>query len=114
MDIELDYLMGRSPSEPIKSYRDQDAIVQRIMEWLDTAEGTVADMPAWGHPMMRFKHEPDSPSLRVLAEAILARKIRRDIEGIDLRRVRVSFPEIDHMSIAIDCGETSLSRDMSL
>jgi hypothetical protein len=114
MEAELDYLLARSATERIRTYYGAEAMNQRIMEWLDTPEGSVADMPEWGHPLFRFKHEPDSPSLQVLAETLLARKMRQDIEDLDLKRIRVEFSDIDHLHITVEYGDVGLERDVAL
>jgi len=110
--LEFDYLMERSPSESIKTYEDGDAMNQRILEWLDTPEGTVADLPAWGHPFYLFKHEPDGPTLRVVAEMLIFQKLLADVEDIDLRSVAVEFPEMDYMRIDIEHGTAFLSTEV--
>lgn len=112
--VELDYLLAGSPTERIISYHGTDAMSQRIMEWLDTPEGTVADLPSWGHPLFQFKHEPDSPSIQVLAEAVIARKMRQDIQDLDLRRIRVEFTDIDRMHVVVEYGDAGIEREVDL
>lgn len=112
--IEFDYLMARAPSEGVRSYEDVEAMNQRVMEWLDTPDGTVADMPEWGHPFYAFKHEPDSPSLQVMAEMMVFEKLVADVVDIDLRSVSVEFPEIDRMMVAIVHGTGFLEKEVSL
>lgn len=112
--LELSYLLERSPSERIRTYEDADAMNQRILEWLETPEGTVADMPEWGHPLFKFKHEPDSPSIQVLAEMVIFNKLADDVTGIDLRAVSVTFPEIDLMDVAIVHGTGFLDTRVEL
>ncbi len=111
--LEYDYLMGGSPSERIRTYDDGEAMNQRILEWLDTPEGTVADMPDWGSPLLRFKHEPDSPSIQVMAEMLIFRRLSEDVKGIDIRAVSVQFPEIDLMQISIVHGTGFLERQVA-
>ncbi|MFH1984773.1 MAG: hypothetical protein ABIL58_23275 [Pseudomonadota bacterium] len=112
--IELDYLLGRSPHEVVRIYEDTDAMEQRILEWLDTPEGSVADRPEWGHPLHAFKHEPNSDSLRVMAEMMIFEKLSADVVGIDIRSVSVEFSEIDMMVVSITHGTGFLDKRVAL
>ncbi len=42
---EFDHLLELNPATEIKTYDDEDALADRIMEWLETPQGTVADLP---------------------------------------------------------------------
>ena len=111
---EYDYLLNGSPYEEVVIHDDLGAMGQRVAEWLDTPEGTVADMPGWGHPFYLFKHEPESDDLNVMAEMALYEKLTTDIKDLDLRGVSVSFSEIDRMDVAIKIGESILKKQVDL
>ena len=111
---EYDWSMTPSPDEEVKTYEDGGAMGQRVLEWLATPEGTVADLPAWGNPLSSFKFEPDSPDLQVMAEMAIMEKITEDIENIDILGVSVEFPEIDRVDLVIEYGEGFLETTVTL
>lgn len=111
---EYDWLMKPSPDEDVKTYEDGNAMGQRILEWLGTPAGTLADLPEWGNPLASFKFEPTSPDLQVVAEMAILEKITEDIEDIDIQGVSVEFPEIDRVDLVIKYGEEFLETTVIL
>ena len=101
---EYDWLMSAAPDEGIKTYDDGAAMNQRVLEWLKTPIGDIADLPGWGSPLFSFKHEPDSVNLQVMAEMSIFQKLVHDIANIDLRHVSVEFQEIDLIYVVIEHG----------
>lgn len=99
--VEADHLIETDISADVKRYEDGNGISERIIEWLETPEGTVADHPSWGHNIEGFKHDPIGPRLEVLIEMSIARKLPRDIEDIQLLGVGVESLEIDMFKILI-------------
>jgi len=99
---EYNWEIGLSPSEGIKTHDDSDAMNQRILEWLNTPTGTVADHPSWGHPLNIYKHDPTSPNLSIIASMAIRKKIIQDIEDLVVGRVYAEFSEIDMMHITIE------------
>ena len=88
--------------------------VNELPNGWDTPEGTVADMPSWGHPFYMFKHEPESDDLNVMAEMALYEKLTADIKDLDLRGLSICFSEIDRMDVAIKLGEGILKKQVEL
>jgi hypothetical protein len=99
--FELDHLLLPSSGQNIKSYQGKDAMDERISEWMDTPQGTLADRPSWGSNLGAYKFEPQSVDLAVSIEMAIVRKLPRDIENLDIRGIGVSFPLIDLMTITI-------------
>lgn len=98
---EFDHLIGLSPFTEVKKYEDEEALYDRIVEWLETPQGTLADLPAWGNNLLPLKHEPQGVSLNVMAEMSIAIKMPQDIEDLVIEGVDVEFMEIDLCQIII-------------
>jgi len=99
---ELDYLFDLN-SDGIQQYSGGDGMNNRIMEWLATPEGTVADDPEWGHPLRPFQFDPTGGSdLEVSVQLAVVRKIRLDINDIIVKSIAVETSDIDSMIIYIN------------
>jgi hypothetical protein len=98
---EFDHLIELNPSTEVKKYEDEDALQDRIFEWFETPQGTVADLPGWGHNLLPLKHEPQGVSLNVMAEMSITIKMPQDIENLVIESVSVEFTEIDLCQIII-------------
>lgn len=99
---EIDRLIGLNPSTEVKKYDDDDALQERIREWLETPQGTLADLPAWGHNLSAMKHEPQGVNLEVMVEMSITRKMPQDIDNLVISGVRVEFEEIDLCKVSIN------------
>ncbi|MCV6588690.1 MAG: hypothetical protein OIF57_06635 [Marinobacterium sp.] len=97
---EIDYLLRVRP-DGITHVGGMDGLNNRISDWLDTPEGTVADNPGWGSPLRAFLHEPQSPALEIEIQMKLVQKIRRDVRDVTVRAVSVQFVSIDLIKIVI-------------
>lgn len=99
---ELDHLMELSISEQdaLTRYSGPDALNDRIAEWFETPEGTVADLPSWGNMLAMFKHEPPSAHLEVLMETRIIKKLSNDC-GVPVSGIRIDFVDIDTCRIRI-------------
>lgn len=97
---EFDHLM-RGDLTGLALYENSDALDDRIAEWLDTPEGSIADMPWWGNRLSRLKHEPIGINLQVMTEMSIAQKLPVDVRNIDLRGIRVEVAEIDLIRVII-------------
>ena len=82
--IEAQRMLKSSPRDDVERFSDGDAMGERIREWLDTPEGTMAHHPAWG-----------------LMEMAIARKLPIDVENIILKGVNVVVMDIDLCRIEI-------------
>ena len=85
----------------VERYDDGRALSERIYEWLETPEGTVADLPHWGHNLIGYKHDPQGPSLAAQLELSIARKLRQDIKNLKLLGIGVEYLDIDFFKITI-------------
>lgn len=99
---EFDHLMGLHPTTEVRTYDDGKALTDRISEWLETPQGTVADLPGWGHNLAALKHEPQGVNLNVLAEMSIAVKMPQDIENLVIQDIIIEFMEIDLCKITIN------------
>lgn len=98
---EYQHLMDLSPHEGLETLYDVEALHDRIYEWLQTPQGTVADLPAWGHNLSPFKHDPPGPNIEVMLEMAIAKKLPQDVENLEIVGLRVEYPEIDMVKITI-------------
>lgn len=98
---EFDHLLELSPTTEIKRYDDEDALQDRIFEWLETPQGSLADLPGWGHNLSALKHEPQGVNLEVVAEMSITAKMPQDIENLSIVSVDIDFAEIDLCHIII-------------
>ena len=98
---EMDHLMELSPTTEVKTYDDESAMNDRIYEWLETPQGTVADLPSWGHNLGPFKFEPPGETLNVMAEMAIMTKMPQDIENLAILGINIEFVEIDCCKIVI-------------
>lgn len=98
---EANHLIESAPDEDVKRLVDESALSDRIYEWLETPEGTVADLPGWGNNLIAFKHDPDSPNLSVKMEMAIAAKLPKDIADLIMLGVSVKFIEIDLCRVVI-------------
>jgi len=98
---EFDHLLELNPTTEIKKYDDEDALQERIFEWLETPQGSLADLPGWGHNLIALKHEPQGVTLGVIAEMSIMAKMPRDIENLSIVGVDIEFAEIDLFHIVI-------------
>lgn len=100
---EADRQLLSAPESDIKRFDDGEAMAERIREWLDTPEGTMAHHPSWGHNLSQFKHDPlcAGGNLEVLIEMAIARKLPVDVQGLILKGVNVVVKEIDLCRVEI-------------
>ena len=99
---EISHLLelSLSPQDALAHYWGPDALNDRIQEWFETPEGTVADFPSWGNNLEPFKHEPLSVHLAVVMEAKIIPKLSQDC-GLPVSGIRVDFLDIDRCRIQI-------------
>ena len=100
---ELDHLFMMDDTG-ITAYDDESALNERIREWFETPQGSVADLPAWGHNLSRLKFEPPGVSLNVMARLNIMEKMPHDIENLQIQNVGLEFIEIDYLVVNIDYG----------
>lgn len=99
---ELDHLMELSVSaqDALARYQGPDALNDRIAEWFETPQGSIADLPSWGNMLMEFKHEPQSVHLEVRMEAKSIPKLSEDC-GVPISGIRIDFTDIDLCRVQI-------------
>lgn len=100
---EASYKLLSAPEEDVARSMDGAGMSERIMEWLDTPEGTIAHNPSWGNNLGKFKHDPLSKNngFETLIEMAIARKITLDIEDLQLIGVKVTILDIDLFNLII-------------
>lgn len=98
---EADHLMSSAPDEDVKIHTDEGALSERIFEWLETPEGSIADHPSWGHNLTGFQFDPESSNLAVRIEMAITAKLARDVQDMVMLGVRVDFIEIDLCRVVI-------------
>lgn len=98
---EYEHLMALSATEGLETLYDVEALHDRIKEWFETPQGTIADLPAWGHNLSSFKHDPPGSYIEVMLEMAIMRKLPRDVKNLQIVALRVDYPEIDICRITI-------------
>ena len=98
---ELHHLMNLDPDTGIQHFIDGPAMDDRIREWFETPEGTVADLPAWGHNLSQFKHAPINPTLNVLVKVAILKKMPVDIRNLVITNIAIQFKEIDLFHVVV-------------
>lgn len=110
---EFDHLLSGDPAG-LAVHRDGEALTDRISEWLETPEGTIADIPWWGNRLMGLKHEPQGVNLQVFAEMMIAEKLPLDVKNLELSGVSVESVEIDRVNVVIACKVGKFSGEVVL
>jgi len=98
---ELQHLIKLNPDTGVERLVDGPAMDDRIREWFETPEGTVADLPSWGHNLTQFKHSPMTTSLEVVVKISIRKKMPIDIRNLIITQIAVEFREIDLFHVAI-------------
>jgi phage baseplate assembly protein W len=98
---EYEHLMELSPGEGLQTLYDVEALHDRITEWFETPQGTIADLPAWGHNLSPFKHDPPGSYIEVMLEMAIVRKLPQDVKNLEIVALLVEYPEIDLCKITI-------------
>ena len=98
---EYNHLIDVDSGSVPKLLLDEDALTDRIQEWLETPEGTIADLPAWGHNLKVFQFEPLGVDFDVMIEMSIMEKLPLDVDNLDLKGVAVRRVEIDLCTILI-------------
>lgn len=99
--FDADRMMQTGTDADVERFCDGDALSERIREWLETPQGTLADLPSWGHNLTAFKHEPQGHSLEVAIELAIVTKLEQDIEDLDVTGVLVEYLDIDLFRLTI-------------
>lgn len=97
---EFDHLLSGDPTG-LAVHQDGSALEDRIQEWLETPEGTVADMPWWGNKLSSIKHEPQGVNLQVMSEMLIAEKLPSDIRNVQMKGVLVENMDIDMVKVVV-------------
>lgn len=102
---EINHLMEMftSPQDVLTLHTGGSALNDRIQEWFETPEGTVADLPAWGNTLGALQHEPPSANLEVVMEARIVKKLATDC-NVPIYGIKLIFWDIDICHIQIMYG----------
>ena len=101
---EARFLMTASPTEDIEKLTDEEAMNERIREWLATPMGTVANDPEWGNNLSQFKHDPLSTGngLDTQIELAIVSKMPNDIEDLQITGVSVEILDVDLFRLVVE------------
>jgi hypothetical protein len=97
---EFDHLLAGDPAG-LATHQDNNALEDRIQEWLETPEGTIADLPWWGNRLGAIKHEPQGVSLQVKAEMSIVEKLPLDVRNVQVKGILVENMEIDMVRVVV-------------
>jgi hypothetical protein len=111
---EANHLMQSSTDADVQRMTDGAALSDRIMEWLKTPQGTLADKPRWGNILHLFKFEPQGPNLEVAIELAIVQKLAEDIDDLVFTGISVEFLEIDLFKVVIrhQFGDTIVEKKL--
>jgi phage baseplate assembly protein W len=101
---ELDYLINLDPTVGVVWLEGYDAMNNRIREWLATPEGTIADLPAWGHNLIQFRHDPLDRMIETKMRVAIFQKLPIDIPDLDIHDVNIEAASVDRANIWISHG----------
>lgn len=90
-----------APQQDIEKFSNAEAMNERIREWFETPEGTMAHHPSWGQNISPFKHDPLSNDLAIQIEMAIAYKLPIDIEDIQIVGIETIIKKIDLLQIFI-------------
>ena len=97
---ELDFKLGIN-SQGLEVHLEGSAANNNIQEWLDTPEGTVANNPSWGHNLKPYQFEPEDEATSICIEMSIIDKLPKDVQGLKISGIRVTFPEFDKCQVVI-------------
>jgi len=110
---EFDHLMTMDDTG-IVQYEDGIALNDRMQEWFETPQGSIADLPAWGHNLSRLKFEPSGISLNVMARLNVMEKMPKDFPDLQILSIGLDFLEIDRLIISINYGLGTFQGEVKL
>jgi len=85
---EVDFLFD-SNSAGIRIYTNQEAIQNRLENWISTPRGTFWGRPNYGHTLRKFLHEPPTETLAMSIESELADTLIDDLPEVEIQWLRV-------------------------
>lgn len=91
--MELDYLLALD-SRGIKEYTGAEALNNNIKDWLANPMHSIADNPAWGHNLTPYQFAPHGADTEAMIEMAILNKLPKDVKGLSVSAVRVSWPDI--------------------
>jgi phage baseplate assembly protein W len=94
-------MMQTGTDADVERFTDGEALSERVREWLETPQGTLADIPSWGHNLTQFKHDPQGPDLEVAIELAIVQKLEQDISDLEVTGVLVEYLDIDVFRLTI-------------
>lgn len=97
---ELNHLLNVDSTGLAVAY-DGKAMSNNIEEWFENPEHTIADNPAWGHNLAPFQFCAQTEDDAVMMEMAIVEKLPRDVQGVVIKGIRVTFPDIDLCRIVI-------------
>ena len=101
---EYQHLMELDPDLGLQVLYDTDGMHDRIHEWFETPQGSIADHSSWGHNLGPFKHEPLNSTTEVLLEMAILKKLPRDVRNLFISGVHVTYSAIDLCFVTIEHG----------
>lgn len=101
--FEAERHLKSAPDQDVEKFSNAQAMNERIREWFETPEGTMAHNPSWGQNISPFKHDPMSKTsgLDVQIEMAIVYKLPLDVEDIQIVGVDVDISEIDMAKVYI-------------
>ncbi|EKQ3696065.1 hypothetical protein QRC94_003770 [Vibrio vulnificus] len=110
---EINHLLTVNSSGFAVSY-DGKAMNNNIEEWFENPEHTIADNPSWGHNLGPFQFCAQTEDDAVMMEMAIVEKLPRDVVGVVIKAIRVTFSELDVCNITIIHNYGSFHNNISV
>lgn len=98
---EINRMLDATGAQEIEAFSDSDALEERIRDWLETPQGSVADQPEWGNTLSLYRHAPINNDLLISMEMDILTRLPADVDGVNIQGIRIQEEEIDTVRISI-------------
>lgn len=114
MSKEIHHLLTMG-IDGVVEFDDSQAVLARVLEWLDTPIGQVWGAPHWGHNLTQYKHDPINVNTAVAIESSIVSKLPVDVSGVSINGISVTPAnnDIDTFLIKIGINGTVITKGVS-
>lgn len=112
---EINYLMDLD-SAGIVVHEGYGAIANNLLEWLATPESTVYGAPSWGHPLVRYKHEPADENTEFLMRSDILTSLERDMPDVRVSEISATNDKnsLDVVKVVLGVNKSYIVAEVTL